>query len=152
MLVLLPHAGKSLHYTCTSHEVMVQRVAELLDCVVKHTPRCAMRVEVASQAHHAGVSELGFYHCAKALSVAWCRFPATLSPDFRHSRGSFRAISDPARQNCGQARMRPRGAPRRGKRLIETMVQTCNARAFPQEANQIGTPTALIVVSGTEAG
>jgi hypothetical protein len=32
------------------------------------------------------------------------------------------------------------------------MVQTCNARAFPQEANQIGTPTALIVVSGTEAG
>ena len=97
------------------------------------------------------LSELGFCHCAKALSVAWCRFPATLSPDYRHPRGSFRAISDPA--NAGGAvgaelwarTHETARASRRGKRLIESASLQCKSLSATS-ANQIGTRGALTVV------
>jgi hypothetical protein len=122
------------------HEVMVQRVAELLGCVVKHTPTRAMRVEVASQAHHAGVTRvvIAQRHCPSPGADFLRRCLETFDILVGHF-GPYQIRQMPVARSAPELWARTHEtarAPRRGKRLIESMVpdlqcQSISARSKP---------------------
>jgi hypothetical protein len=162
MLFLLPHAGKSLHHTCTSSRGNGPASCRALGlCSQAHNKACHARRSCEPSAPRRSDANWDFCHCAMALSVALCRFPATLSPGFRHFAGhfgSYQIRQMPVARSAAELWARTHEtarSPRRGKRLIETMVpdlqcQSLSATSKPDRHS--GRLDRRHVLSGTEAG